>query len=260
MKLKDKVAFVTGAGSGIGRSAALALAREGARIGALSRTGSEVQSLAQEIIAAGGDAIALPADVRDEPAVRDAVEKIVARWGRLDIVFANAGINGVWAPIEEITVEEYHATMDINLKGTFLTIKHASPHLKKQGGSVIIDSSINGTVLFGNAGASVYSASKAAQVAMGRLLATELGRWNIRVNSICPGWIRTEINQNTHIRRCDTIRWRIKYEDGACVLPGARPGKADDIASIVVFLASDESRLITGQAIVADSGETLLQG
>ena len=123
-----------------------------------------------------------------------AVEQMVERWGRLDVVFANAGVNGVWAPIEELEPEEWR-TIDINLSGTFFTVKYAVPHLKKRGGSVIITSSVNGTRIFSNTGATAYSCSKAAQVAFAKMVALELAPRKVRVNVICPGAIETKIER-----------------------------------------------------------------
>jgi NAD(P)-dependent dehydrogenase (short-subunit alcohol dehydrogenase family) len=164
MQLQERVALVTGAGSGIGRAAALLLAREGARVAALGRSADELQQTVNAIKGAGGNALALEADISRPDQVEAALRKLVERWKRLDIVFANAGINGVWAPIEELTPEEWERTLSINLKGTFLTVKYAAPHLKRRGGSVIITSSVNGTRIFSNTGATAYSCSKAGQV------------------------------------------------------------------------------------------------
>ena len=191
MQLDGRVALITGAGEGIGRAAARLLAREGARIGALGRTREDLDALVNEIEAAGGEAVALCADISKPQEVQGAVRKLVDAYGRIDVVFANAGVNGVWAPIEELKPEEWEQTIAINLSGTFYTIKYAAPHLKKQGGSVIITSSVNGTRIFSNTGATAYSSTKAAQVAMGKMLALELAPSKVRVNIICPGAIET---------------------------------------------------------------------
>nr|MDQ3309996.1 SDR family oxidoreductase [Gemmatimonadota bacterium] len=173
-QLQGRVALVTGAGSGIGKAAALLLAREGARIGALGRTEDELKGTVKEIEQAGGEAMPVLADISKPEEMQRAAGQIDQRWGRLDIVFANAGINGVWAPIEELEPDEWDRTLQINLKGTFLTIKYAVPLLKKQGGSVIVTSSVNGTRIFSNTGATAYSSSKAGQVALSKMLALEL--------------------------------------------------------------------------------------
>src|SRR6266516_3991965 len=132
MELTGKVALVTGAGSGIGKAAAVLLAQQGARVAALSRTAHEVERTAAEIERDGKEAIALVADIAQEDQMQRAVQQMLDRWGRIDIVFANAGINGMWAPIEELSLAEWSQTITINLTGTFLTIKYTVPHLSKQ--------------------------------------------------------------------------------------------------------------------------------
>ena len=176
MRLDDRVALVTGAGSGIGAAIARCYADAGARVAALSRTPDEVEGVVRDIERDGGTAAAVLADVSDAAAVERAVRDVASRWGRLDVVVANAGVNGVWAPIEELTPEEFARTIAINLTGTFLTIKYAVPLLKRQGGSVVVVASINGTRVFSNTGATAYSASKAGQVAITKMLALELAK------------------------------------------------------------------------------------
>ena len=172
--MHGQVALVTGAGSGIGQAAARLLAREGARVAALDQSAEGLRETLDSIKRDGGEALPLVADVSDPAAMQRAVQATVDRWDRLDIVFANAGINGVWAPLEDLEPEEWDRTLGINLKGTFLTVKYAVPHLKKQGGSVIITASVNGTRIFSNTGATAYSCSKAAQVAFTKMTALEL--------------------------------------------------------------------------------------
>ncbi|MCB0138303.1 MAG: SDR family NAD(P)-dependent oxidoreductase, partial [Caldilineaceae bacterium] len=137
MQLAGKVAYVTGAGSGLGKAAAMRFAQEGAKVAVLSRTAAQINAVAAEIEAAGGEALALVADVSQPDQMQEAAQKIMDKWGRLDIVVANAGINGVWASLEELTPEDWDTTMDINLKGTFLTIKYAVPHMKQTGGAIV---------------------------------------------------------------------------------------------------------------------------
>ncbi len=176
-KLEGRVALVTGAGSGIGKATAVRLARERARVGVLSRTADEVGKTAEEIVLAGGDALPLVADIADAEAVARAVDALTRHYGRLDIVVANAGINGVWAPIDELRPEEWDRTIDVNLGGTFLTLRFCVPHLKRAGGgSIVIVSSINGTRVFSNTGATAYSCTKAAQVTMAQMVALELAK------------------------------------------------------------------------------------
>ncbi|NKB68306.1 MAG: SDR family oxidoreductase [Candidatus Latescibacteria bacterium] len=261
MKFDDQVALVTGAGSGLGKATALELARQGARLGVLSRTATQIEEVAEEIRAAGGQATALTADVSQPEQMEAAVDKLVATYDRLDIVFANAGINGVWAPVEEITPEEWDQTIDINLKGTFLTIKYSVPHLKKTRGSIAICSSVQGTRVFNIAGSSVYSASKAAQVTFGKKLAVELSPSGVRVNIICPGWFSSEIGDNTFGRNLDAINARpTEFPLGAIPLTGGKPGDPEQIGKLVAFLASDEARHITGTEVWIDGAESLVSG
>ena len=257
MQLEGKVALVTGGGSGIGKAAAILMAHEGARVGVLGRTAEELEATVREIETAGGEAIPVVADISDEKKMERGVEEVIERWGRLDIVFANAGVNGVWAPIEELEPEEFRKTIDINLTGTFLTIKYAAPHLKKRGGSIIVNASVNGTRVFSNTGATAYASSKAGQVAMTKMLALELAEHGVRVNVICPGAIETAIEENTEHREIDQIGVPVEFPRGWHPLQ-KRPGTADEVAQLVLFLASDASRHITGTEIWIDGGESLI--
>jgi len=260
MQLENRVALVTGAGSGIGKASAVLLAREGAFVGVLGRREFVLNELVAEIESAGGKALALPADVSQPDEMKTAVNRLVDEWGRLDIVFANAGINGLWAPIDEIEPEEWDEVVDINLKGTFLTVRYAVPYLKLQGGSVIIDSSVNGTRMFSNKGASMYAATKAGQLAFGKMIAGELAPFKVRVNIICPGWIESDIGRNTRTRSFEKVRKKINYLEGIVPLTGGKPGKAEQVAQLVLFLASDSSDHITGTEIWIDGGESLVEG
>lgn len=260
MQLQGKVALITGAGSGIGKASAILLAKEGARIGALGRDEKELQQVVDEIERNGGQAIPLLADVSQPDQMEQAVKQLADKWGRVDIVFANAGINGVWAPLEELTPEDWDRTLDINLKGTFLTVKYAVPYLKKQGGSVMVTSSVNGTRLFSNTGATAYSCSKAAQVAFTKMVALELAKYKIRVNVICPGAIETNIEESTEKRDIEKEKEPAEYPEGTIPLTRGEPGKAEDVAKLVRFLASDDSRHISGTEIWIDGATTLLVG
>jgi NAD(P)-dependent dehydrogenase (short-subunit alcohol dehydrogenase family) len=259
MQLAGKVALITGAGSGIGRASALLLAQEGAKIAALGRTESQLKEAVTEIQRNDGEAIPLLADVSQPDQMQRAIQQLVDEWGRIDIVFANAGINGVWASLEELEPEEWDETLNINLKGTFLTVKYAVPYLKKQGGSIIVNSSVNGTRMFSNVGVTAYACSKAGQVAFTKMIALELARYRIRANVICPGWIATEVGDNTEYRNRDRIRAPVVYPEGLVPLTGGRPGTSEQVARLVLFLASDASSHITGTEIWIDGAQSLLQ-
>jgi NAD(P)-dependent dehydrogenase (short-subunit alcohol dehydrogenase family) len=260
MHLDGKVALVTGAGSGIGEAAAKLLAAHGARIGALGRSDDELKDVVKEIKQQGGEAVPLVADISDAAAMQAAVAAVEQQWGRLDIVFANAGINGVWAPIEELAPEEWEKTIRINLTGTFLTIKYAAPLLKRQGGSVIVTASVNGTRIFSNTGATAYSTSKAGQVAMTKMLALELAPDKVRVNVICPGAIETNIDENTERRDLEKVQIPVEFPESNQPLTGGDPGRSEQVAELVLFLASDASSHITGTEIWIDGAESLLKG
>jgi NAD(P)-dependent dehydrogenase (short-subunit alcohol dehydrogenase family) len=223
MQLAGRVALITGAGSGIGKASALLLAQEGAKIAALGRTESQLKETVAEIQRNDGEAIPLLADVSQPD-------------------------------------QEWDRTLDINLKGTFLTVKYAVPYLKKQGGSIIVDSSVNGTRMFSNVGATAYACSKAGQVAFTKMIALELARYRIRANVICPGSIVTEVGDNFEYRNRDRIRVPVRYPEGAIPLTGGRPGTSEQVAQLVLFLASDASSHITGTEIWIDGAQSLLQG
>ncbi len=259
MQLEGKVALVTGAGSGIGQAAAILLAREGAGVAALDLSEDEVQGTVSQIEQGGGEALPVGADVSQPDQMQQAVQQAAERWGRLDVVFANAGINGVWAPLEDLEPDEWDRTLAINLKGTFLTVKYAVPHLKRQGGSVIITSSVNGTRIFSNTGATAYSCSKGGQVVFTQMAALELAPHKIRVNAICPGAIETNIGENTEQRNTDDVKIPVEFPEGSHPLKGG-PGTPEQVAQLVLFLASDASSHITGTPIWIEGAESLLQG
>ena len=260
MELRDRVALVTGAGSGIGAAAARRLAQAGARVAALGRTEEELARVVDEIRRAGGDARVVLADVSDAEQVRRAVDETVAAWGRLDVVFANAGVNGVWAPLEELEPEEWDRTLAINLRGTFLTVKYAVPHLKRRGGAVVVTSSVNGTRMFSNTGASAYATSKAGQVAFAKMAALELAKHRVRVNVICPGAIETAIEASTEKRDVEREKEPVEYPEGEIPLTDGKPGTAEQVAELVLFLASDRASHITGTEMWIDGAESLLVG
>lgn len=256
--MQGKKILVTGAGSGLGKAAALLLAAEGADLAIVGRTLDELEDTAAAVRAHGVEVLTLIADIADDAQMRAAFRQIESQFGRLDGVFANAGINGVWAPLDELTYEEWNATMRINLGGTFLTMHLAVPLMKRHGGSIVITSSINGTRTFTNGGASAYSTTKAGQLALGQMAALELARFGIRVNVICPGAIDSEISDNTSKRHTQRVTTRATFPDGTVPLTKGEPGTAGDVAKLVRFLLSDDSSHVTGTPVWIDGGQSLL--
>jgi NAD(P)-dependent dehydrogenase (short-subunit alcohol dehydrogenase family) len=258
--LNGKVALVTGGGSGIGKAAALLLAQYGVKVAVLNRHVEEAEEVQAEIVRKGGEAMALKADISKSAEIEKAVQDLVKRYGRLDIVIANAGVNGVLNTIESMEVEDWNATLDINLTGTFITLKHTIPHLKKQGGSVVITSSVNGNRIFSNFGFSAYSTTKAGQVAFMKMAALELAVYGIRVNAICPGAIETNIQKNTDRQlEVDEIEIPVEFPEGDKPLE-QKPGSPAQLAQLLAFLASDLSNHITGTEIYIDGAESLIRG
>lgn len=229
-------------------------------MGVLGRTPSELVKTCYEIENVGGTALALTADVSLVDPMRAAYELVERTWGRLDIVFANAGVNGVWTGLSELSPEEWDRTIAINLRGTFLTVKYALPLLKKNGGAIVVTSSVNGTRMFSNTGASAYATSKAGQVAFARMCALEFARDRIRVNTICPGAIDTEIKHNTEQRNLGDLRVPVNFPKGEIPLTNGAPGTAEEVAQVVGFLVSDAASHITGTEIFIDGAQSLLQG
>jgi NAD(P)-dependent dehydrogenase (short-subunit alcohol dehydrogenase family) len=257
--LNGKVALITGASSGIGKAASIRLAEEGAKIALVDVKEEFAKEVKDQIESAGGEAIIIETDVSVPLQVEEAFQKVSSKWGRLDIVFANAGINGVVAPIEDLTPEEWDTTISTNLKGTFLTVKYAVPLLKEEGGSIIITSSINGNRTFRNFGMSAYSTSKGGQVSFGKMAALELAGYRIRVNMICPGAISTNIGKNTfpEEENLKKVKIPVEFPEGSMPLED-HPGSAEQVADLVQFLASDLSSHITGTEVYIDGAESLL--
>lgn len=256
--LENKVAFITGAASGIGAGAAERFAEQGARVVLADIQRAAGERLRDAIAARGGQALYVDCDVTRAESVQRAVGAAAEHFGRLDIVFANAGINGVFAPIDELQPEEWDRTFATNLRGTYLTVHFAVPHLKRAGGgSIIVTSSVNGTRSFAYAGASAYSSSKAGQVAFMKMIALELGQHQIRCNAICPGAIQTNISQSTERRNTAEIGIKVDLPLGHPALNKGR-GQPSDVADVCLFLASDLSRHVSGVEIFVDGGASLL--
>ncbi|MFN8419640.1 MAG: SDR family NAD(P)-dependent oxidoreductase [Anaerolineae bacterium] len=260
LALADRVALVTGAGEGIGKATAIKFAQAGAKVALVGRTLAPMEKVAATIRKSGGQALAIKADVSRPSDMEAAVERAGEVLGTITTVMANAGINGLWAPLEQLSPDDWDETLNINLKGTFLTVKYALPHLKKAGGSVIIVSSVNGTRMFSNTGASAYATSKAGQVAFAKMIALELAPSRVRVNVICPGAIETSIDDNTEQKDLKKVKTPVEFPKGAIPLTGGASGKAEQVADLALFLASDASSHISGTEVWIDGAQSLLQG
>jgi len=259
-RLQGKVALITGAGSGIGKAAALKFAKEGADLVLLDVKETAMEQVCRSVREYHVDCLPIETDISDENQLADAYRQAREHYGRLDIVFANAGINGVLTPIELMDLEDWNTTLQVNLTGTFLTIKHAIPLLKEKGGSIIITSSINGNRVFSNIGFSAYSSTKAGQVAFAKMAALELAQYKIRVNAVCPGAIETNIEQNTErTPELESVTIPVEYPEGSQPLEDG-PGSAAQVAMLALFLASDESSHVTGTTVYIDGAESLLRG
>jgi NAD(P)-dependent dehydrogenase (short-subunit alcohol dehydrogenase family) len=259
--LKGSRILVTGAGSGIGRAAVELLASEGADLALLGRTEDELAGVFASIRKGGGNHLLIPADISVEDDMRRAAGMIRERWGYLNGVVANAGINGVWAPLAEIAMDEWNKTLAINLGGTFLTVRETLPLLRRAGGgSVVVVASINGTRIFSNSGATAYACSKAAQVAFSRMLALECAKDRIRFNTVCPGAIDTNIDDSTERRDLEDLHLPVEFPYGDVPLTGGTPGNANQVAQAISFLLSGASSHISGTEIYVDGAQSLLQG
>ncbi len=258
--LQDRIILVTGGSEGIGAGIAHGVADCGAAVVIVSRDEQEMQSVVDSIQAKGGRAAWAKADVTHNDQVAEAVDQAIAKYGRLDGLVANAGINGTWAPIDQITPDQWRKTIDVNLTGTFLSVHHCVPHLRSGGGgSIVIMASINGTRTFSNEGASAYAASKAGQFALAKMLALELAPSKIRVNVICPGAIESEIHEKTNRENLESIETPTIFPEGDIPLTGGDFGSPQQVASLTAFLLSDLASHITGTPVWIDGGQSLIR-
>lgn len=246
-QLEGKIALVTGASSGIGRASAFELARRGAKVVVAARRKGELDEVVQQIAAQGGEASAFAADVSKEADIKRLVDYTVQTYGRLDIAFNNAGTEGVFAPLIEQDSERFDTVFELNVRGVLNSMKYEAQLMLEQGsGSIINNASMGGLIGFANA--SVYIASKHAVVGMTKSASIEWFRQGIRVNALCPGLIETPFH---HRGIWPSAEVQQQFAAGT---PAGRWGTTEEMATIVAFLASDDSSYVSGHALVADGG------
>lgn len=253
-ELNGKVALVTGASSGLGADAARAYVQAGASVALLARRKEKLEALAAELEAAGGQVLTAPCDVTDEESVRAAVEAVVARFGRIDILLNNAGV-AVRGGVHTLTVEEWNRSFDTNVKGIFLVSKYVIPHMMEQNyGKVINVSSVNAFIgdkldVFIRHS---YNASKSAVLGLTTGMAASYGTYNITVNAVCPGLFESEMTSATLFQS----QAFLQGYNAQC--PMGRPGRRGEVAGPVLFFSSDASSYVTGQFLIIDGGTALV--
>jgi NAD(P)-dependent dehydrogenase (short-subunit alcohol dehydrogenase family) len=252
MLLEKKVAFVTGAGSGIGAAGARAMAREGAHVFVTDRNGGAAQAIAESISNEGFRADAIEVDVTDDMALRRAIASVAQKTGRFDILHSHAGIQ-IEGKLEQVAVADMDASWAVNVRAHFVAAQAAIAPMRAQGGgSIIITSSNSGVQI--DREMIAYATTKHAVLAMTRQMAADYAKDNIRFNSLCPGFIDTPFNRGFETQ----MGGRNKLEDYIQkTIPMQRFGTIDEIADSIVFLASDRSSFMTGHALIIDGGESI---
>lgn len=245
-----KVAFITGAGSGIGRATALAFAAQGARIGACDKSEAGLHETVRLIDEQGGAAVALACDVARSGDVAGAVAATVTRFGRLDFAFNNAGIEQPVAALHEISDEQWDRLLDVNLRGVFYGMKHQVPAMLETGGGAIVNTS-SGAGVVGIAGQAAYVASKHAVIGLTKSAALDYAAQGVRINAICPGIIETPM-MDRFSGGTQQGRERVIGQE-----PVGRMGRPEEIASAVLWLCSDLGAFTVGHALVVDGGQTV---
>jgi NAD(P)-dependent dehydrogenase (short-subunit alcohol dehydrogenase family) len=246
-RFTGRVAFVTGAASGIGRATAVAFAEEGARVAVLDRSREALQRTAEAIREAGAEVLVLACDIARPEEVAAAVAETVATFGRLDIAFNNAGVENVAAPVAEIALDDWDRILDINLRGTFVCMKHEIAQMLRQGGGVIVNTA-SGAGIRGVAGGAGYAASKHAVIGLTKSAALDYATANIRVNAVLPGNIATPMMDRF---TGGDLRKAIDLE------PVGRLGRPEEIAEAVLWMSADLGAFVTGAAISVDGGWSL---
>lgn len=247
-RLEHKRAIITGAASGIGRASALLFAQQGAKLVLCDQQEAGLAETVKLIAEAGGAAVGIAGDVGSHATVQSLIDRCRESYGGLDVFFANAGIAGM-IPLVEESVAEWERILRVNLIGAFLAVHLAAPLLAERGkGSIVLTASVAG--LRSGAGSAAYSASKAGVISLAQSAAAQFGPQGVRVNAICPGLIETGMTKPL----LDSARAHGREKDIGRHCPLQRAGDPSEIAALAVFLASDESSYITGQAMVADGG------
>ena len=249
-KLTGKVAIVTGASSGIGRATALLFAREGANVVVGARRGSELASLVTEIVAAGGDAVALAGNVVSEDYAKALVDLAVSRYGRLDIAYNNAGTLGEMGDSTQVSAQGFSDALQINLTSAFLGAKHQVAEMLKHGGGSIIFTSTFVGYSFAFPGVAAYAASKAGLIGLTQALAAEFGSQNVRVNAVLPGAVDTQMYREMN----DSAESQAFIKQLHALKRVATP---EELARSVLYLASDDSSFVTGTASLVDGGASI---
>jgi NAD(P)-dependent dehydrogenase (short-subunit alcohol dehydrogenase family) len=251
MRVKDRVAIVTGAAMGIGKGIATVLSREGAKVVVADVQEAEGRRTVDELNRADRDALFVRTDVSDETQVRRLMDETVRHYGRLDILVNNAGI-GVYTPVHETSLADWERCLRVNLTGPFLCSKYALPHIKSAGGGAIVN--IASVHAFQNVGGTApYAASKGGLAALTRVMAIDYAKDNIRVNAVCPGWVYTPLIQGIFEESGDAEGMKRTVEQRQLL---GRIGTPEDIGNAVLYLVGNESSFVTGTSLFVDSGLT----
>ncbi len=248
--LKDRIAFVTGAGSGIGAAGARKMAEAGAHVVVTDRDGDAAEAIAASLAGEGLGAEALALDVTDDDALTAAIDRAAATHGRLDILHSHAGIQ-IEGKLEQVAVEDMDASWQLNVRAHFVAARAAVPHMRRQGGGSVIITSSNSGVQYDRE-MIAYATTKHAVLAMTRQMAADYARENIRFNALCPGFIDTPFNRGFEVQMGGRNKLEAYIADE---IPMGRWGTVEEIAEGILYLASDRSSFMTGHALVIDGGE-----